>query len=430
MRFLACLNRRGQALIGRDGMSGTQRTFAALDLLRGMGALAVVLTHYPDFFGLARTNGAYLAVDLFYVLSGFVIGYAYERRLAGGMRPPEFMVARYVRLYPLYMLGTAIGLVVYVLLLFGPSPRLTGAEILMTLPFSLLFLPTFVALFLPSYGGLSGVYPLDFPAWTLFYELAVNVVYGFTHRLLSTLRLILVVIISAIALILTGLYYGNLAVGYVWTDFVGGIPRVSFSFFAGVLLWRIFDAYRPSPLPGFTAIALLLAFICTAAGDLPDAPTRPYYELFAVIIVFPFIVFTAARTAMGNRLRAISLQLGLASYAVYITHTPVLHGLKRLFPEAHPHITAYAPYSGLAIAALLIGAGILLERYFHDPIKNVLLRAFKSRAAGRVVRPAASEAVPIQCAVRPSEPSASLRNGGRRDYEREETRLGPQNATP
>jgi peptidoglycan/LPS O-acetylase OafA/YrhL len=402
-------------------MADTQRAFATLDLLRGVGALAVVVTHYPDFFGLERTNGAYLAVDLFYVLSGFVLAYAYERRIAAGMPPVDFVIARFVRLYPLYLLGTVIALAVYVLLLFTSSPRLTGPEILLTLPFSLLFLPTFVAPFLASYGGLGAVYPLNFPAWTLFYELAVNLLYGFSYRLLTTRRLIVMVFVSAIALIFTGLYFGNLAVGYAWIDFIGGVPRVLFSFFAGVLLWRLFQSYRPSPLPGYTAIALILVFVCTAAGDTPTAAMRPYYELFAVLIVFPCMVFIAARTVMGRRLRAISLQLGLASYAVYIIHTPVLHGLKKLFPPVHPYITAAAPWSGLAIAALLIGAGILLERYFHQPIRDAVLGAMKSRKRARALQLAAGEAKAAQFSAPASEALALPLTGGRLGYEREET---------
>ena len=150
-------------------MTGTKHKFHTLDGLRGIAALAVVSLHTKDVMGGLPFPRAYLAVDLFFIMSGIVIAYAYDRRLAGEMTARQFMLARLVRLYPLYILGTviftagiAIGLASGI-----PFELWNGDKLLWAA------LPAFFML--PSYAeGFSTLYPLNGPTWSLMLDLCVN----------------------------------------------------------------------------------------------------------------------------------------------------------------------------------------------------------------------------------------------------------------
>src|ERR1017187_8440436 len=97
----------------RTGMEVAQprRSYRTLDGLRGVGAFMVVMRHVPGFFGPIRVPESFLAVDLFYLVSGFVVAHAYGERLNAGGFLKAFMKTRLIRLYPLYFIGMAIGLV-------------------------------------------------------------------------------------------------------------------------------------------------------------------------------------------------------------------------------------------------------------------------------------------------------------------------------
>ena len=85
--------------------------FGALDGLRGVAAVIVVLHHLGnERLGPFNPTFGYIAVDLFFALSGFVIALNYDHRFAGGMTVKEFMLKRVLRLYPLYAAGLLLSL--------------------------------------------------------------------------------------------------------------------------------------------------------------------------------------------------------------------------------------------------------------------------------------------------------------------------------
>src|ERR1700722_3197255 len=116
--------------------------FSALDGLRGVAAISIVVFHYSQNLGWELLPNAYLAVDFFFMLSGFVIAHAYEARLRSGQTVAEFMQRRLIRLYPLYWLGTTLPIIlIAVAAWFGeshPAGTLTAASYFL----GLLFLPT------------------------------------------------------------------------------------------------------------------------------------------------------------------------------------------------------------------------------------------------------------------------------------------------
>lgn len=113
--------------------------YAILDGLRGVAALTVIWYHVFEGFETSpldqKFNHGYLAVDFFFILSGFVVGYAYDdrwagRRAGGGMRMRDFLKRRIVRLHPMVVLGSVLGAVCVtcifpVLVYMGASGRIS-----------------------------------------------------------------------------------------------------------------------------------------------------------------------------------------------------------------------------------------------------------------------------------------------------------------
>lgn len=93
----------------RESKPQRDSVFHALGALRGVAAIGVVIFHFQHFFPPDSVPGGYLAVDLFFIMSGVVLSHAYEPRFQNGMGAREFMRARLIRLYPLYFLGFIAG---------------------------------------------------------------------------------------------------------------------------------------------------------------------------------------------------------------------------------------------------------------------------------------------------------------------------------
>jgi len=194
----------------RDGASqaasesGSRRQYQTLDGLRGVAALGIVVLHTPHFFDHWHLPYSFLAVDLFFVLSGFVLAASYETKLQSGMTAMQFLRIRLLRLYPLYLLGTMLGVPVALMAMRyggnGLSVEWSQGLFWSSLPLSLLMLPT------PTTGVDGVLYPFNPVLWTLFFEIAVNLLYALLARQLSDNRWLLgVVIVSAAALVTYGL---------------------------------------------------------------------------------------------------------------------------------------------------------------------------------------------------------------------------------
>jgi peptidoglycan/LPS O-acetylase OafA/YrhL len=310
--------------------------FPVLDLLRGVAAVAVALSHAEEFLGVPANSP--LCVDLFFVLSGFVLGHAYDHRLANGMSGAAFMRARLIRLYPLYLVGLALGVLAL-------HDQIRGVPELMAVACALAFLPTSLTPLL---------YPFNPPAWSLFFELAINVVYGFSRPA----RLGVLVSVMAASLVIVTLTYGTLHLGSAWPTVGGGLARVGFSFFAGQMVWRFYARRERAPLPSWIAFLLAAAFIAAVA-----VPPWLAVELPLVLVGFPVLIYLAARTPLSGPLGKLATQAGLASYPLYVIHYPML---RLLAPHLEP-----GPMWWLVIAAL-VPVSIALERYVHEPVKSWL----------------------------------------------------------
>lgn len=336
--------------------------YATLDGMRGAAALLVALYHFQQASGVAAIPG-YLAVDMFFAISGFIIARTYCPRLADGMAFGSFVAARLARLYPLYLLGLIIGATVAAALAtLPPGAILSDAGI------NALMLPTPFA---------RDLFPLNGPAWSLFFELAVNLLFALALWRMPARAI--AAMMAAAALLLApeakGPAYFNL--GWDWHSFNQGAERTLYSFSAGVLIHRWTDARRTSP----AALAPLLLLVALVGARAPEG-VRLGWELLCVLALLPGLVALGARIEPPPVLRGMFERLGALSYAVYAIHWPLL-------PVLAPPLARLGPIAGAALyLAAVIPLAWLAVRCFETPMRAAIRRALQPRPL-TTTRPAA-----------------------------------------
>ena len=202
--------------------------FALLDGLRGVAALVVLTFHLVQQHDLTALPFAGLAVDFFYLLSGFVVAFAYEQRLqSGAMGLTSFALVRITRLYPLILLGTTVGIAL-ALLATTFKHSVTYQQVALSGTLALLLLPSYV---FPQWET---AYPFNMASWSLTFELFVNAIYGAIVPNLTSRRLIVLTACSAIVLAWVAFMNHGIAGGNDQGNFAYGFGRVMFPFFAGV----------------------------------------------------------------------------------------------------------------------------------------------------------------------------------------------------
>lgn len=326
-----------------DGPVGTRpHRFLVLDGLRGVAALVIVVFHT----GSSRfIPGGYLAVDLFFCLSGFVLAHAYGSSTIG---MGAFIKARLIRLYPLYFVGLVLGLVI---VRPGALNSVSGL------------------LFLPAVGKVGDVYrpyPFNVAAWSLFFELAVNLMW-FPQRRMSTRRLwaglVVAGFFAAGAIVVCGT--GDIGSTGPWF-FVQGMCRVVFPFFLGALLHRLWAAGRLSLRPPWwLAVALMCAMFM-----LPGP--RIVTDLFCVVVLVPLVVALGAASFQPGKVSTVCSALGEASYPVYILHSALLLGVAPLIPDM-PDRSYFVAAAALPLALALAWAAVKL---YDRPVRRWLSARF------------------------------------------------------
>jgi peptidoglycan/LPS O-acetylase OafA/YrhL len=305
--------------------------FAPLNGLRGVAALCVVIYHSSVIMGVQVAPRGYLAVDLFFVLSGFVIAHAYERRFRHGLKPLVFFWWRLKRFYPLYLTGFLIGACAMALDLLNPPAALTWRQFGAALIGGALFLP------LP----LADLYPLNVPAWSLLCELLVNLIYGLLWK--RRIALAVLAVVSGLALLM-------LSYPIRRPDLATGMLRACFSFPVGVFIHRFRARLPLLPIPAWFIIAALGVVLLT-----------PFPELPAIGLAFPLGIALLARCDNGPGFEL----LGRLSFPLYAVHWPLLQlglGLKRHIP-LDPVVQGWA-WVAVAVAAAW-AADRLIDRRRH-----------------------------------------------------------------
>jgi peptidoglycan/LPS O-acetylase OafA/YrhL len=340
------------------------RVFHTLDALRGIAAIGVLLFHMREPFAPLEIPGGYLAVDLFFMMSGVVLSHAYESRFRSGMGTLDFMRVRLIRLYPVYFLGTLLAIAVTLASMRGRNIQNWDAA-------SLIQAALLALLFLPNFSARSYLFPLNIPSWSLFLELVVNLLFVITWPLLTSRRLIAVSLLMGGAVCLAIAQQGSIDQGSTGTGFAVGLARTIFGFSVGVLIARrIRDVHRGES--NLVFLAIMAIFVIAIAGR-PEGELRAIWDGVCVLVVFPLLVFGGTLIDPGSRLRKLATFLGVTSYTVYVFGSP----LSSIVNSATRHFTGStvgAPYSGVALLAVLLAGCWLVDRYIDMPVRRQLSR--------------------------------------------------------
>ncbi len=322
--------------ISSAAFADTKPHYELLDGLRGVAALMVVWHHVFEGFATSPVdqgfNHGYLAVDFFFILSGFVIGYAYDDRWKT-LRIQDFFQRRWIRLHPMVVMGAVLGM-----LTFCGHGRLQwdGTQVAMPMVWAALLLHCFLLPVAPGMGaevrGNGEMYPLNGPAWSLFFEYIGNILYALCLRRLSTKALLWLVGLSGTALALFVFFdfsgYEHLGVG--WTlaayNFPGGLLRMLFSYAAGLAISRVF---RPLPVRGafwLCTLVLFGLFSVPYAGGSGWPWVNGLFDCACVLFVFPALVCLAASGKTTDKVSAgVCRFLGDISYPLYMVHYPFMY---------------------------------------------------------------------------------------------------------
>lgn len=371
----------------------TKAHYAILDGLRGMAALMVVIYHIFEGYAFARggiiesLNHGYLAVDFFFILSGFVVGYAYNDRLGKSMKTKVFLKRRLIRLHPMVIMGAVIGVATFCI---QGSTQWDGTEI----SISLVMLSMLCAmLFIPAFPGgcyeIRGngeMFPLNGPSWSLFFEYIGNILYALFVRRLSTKQLTAIVVSLGIGYTAFAVFdasgYGNMGVG--WTldsiNFLGGMLRMLFPFSMGLLLSRNF---KPFKVKGSFWLASSILIIIFAIPYIPSDGNICYngiLEAVCVTLIFPILVrLGASGSTADHKSTAICNFLGRISYPLYMIHYPIMYLFYAWLIENKAPAFAETWQAALGVYVTCIILALLCMKLYDEPVRGYLAKKFLSR---------------------------------------------------
>ncbi|MBE7176146.1 MAG: acyltransferase [Mucilaginibacter polytrichastri] len=360
----------------------TKPHYPVLDGLRGVAAIIVVTFHLTEPLGTGHldilVNHGYLAVDFFFLLSGFVIGYAYDDRWHK-MSVGTFFKRRIERLQPMVIMGMTLGAVGFY---FTDS---TIWPLIHTIPvwkMLLVMLIGYTVLPVPlslDIRGWDEMHPLNSVGWSLFFEYIANILYAAGIRKLSNAAMAILVLIAAGALAHLAISSPNGDVSGGWTlnteQVRIGFTRTMFPFFAGLLLSRV---ARPTRIKNaFLLCSVLVAVVLymPRIGGAERLWLNGIYESVVIILVFPLIVYLGASAAtQGTTERRICKFLGDISYPLYLVHYPLVYFYVAWISDHNGVTLAQAwPY-----ALLILVGGIALAyatlKWYDEPVRKWLRR--------------------------------------------------------
>jgi peptidoglycan/LPS O-acetylase OafA/YrhL len=346
-----------------DAPAHTTKHLQALDGLRGIAALCVLFLHAAELINLTyKPPSAGLAVDFFFLLSGYVLAFAYDSKLDETSRSrDQFAIRRIVRLYPMLFLGSGLGVVVAMLGHTAVSP--------------LLIIGSFLLLPVGFISGISNAqaYPYNNPVWSLFFELTVNFVYGSRFGRSGVSVLFIVVAVSAIGLAVTSsvLEPGSFQlIGFEsFGLFLAGAFRVCCSFWLGVALFRLGLSGKMRPLPLWLASVLLLAaLLAPISGSL--------YSFVAILLIFPVLVVGTATTRVSLFKGKICRVAGELSYPLYLLHQPLFRIVKNIPDVLHIAIAPAVLFVAGTLASVAIAFAAL--HLIDLPVRNYLTKVARN----------------------------------------------------
>ena len=398
----------------------TKTHYILLDGLRGVVALMVLWYHVFEGFAFAKGsvietfNHGHLGVDFFFMLSGFVISYAYDDRWKdkstrqqvnettnGGesessMTLGSFFKRRLIRLHPMLVLGTLIGLITFFI---QGGVKWDGASV----PLHWIMLAFLLTLFfVPAYPGAAydirgngEMFPLNGPSWSLFFEYIGNIVYALFLRRLSNKSLCVFTVVLGILWIwfVTFDISGYDMIGIGWTldavNFFGGFLRMMFPFSFGMLMARNFgqrstvNGQQSFFIRNIFWIAIIVMFALFSMPYFPKTETisvNGIYELFCIMMVFPIIVWLGASSKMMNSFTTkLCKFLGDMSYPLYIVHYPVMYLFYAWLIENGYYTLGETWQVVILVMVLNIALAYLCLKFYDEPVRRWLTKKFMKR---------------------------------------------------
>ena len=374
-----------EARISASAFADTKPHYDLLDGLRGVAALTVVCFHLFEAYATShldqRINHGYLAVDFFFILSGFVVGYAYDDRWTK-MTVREFLTRRLVRLQPMAVIGALIGAVMF---------YTQGCPVwdVSAVPVAMLLVATLMNAFMipatpgAEIRGVGEMYPLNGPAWSLFFEYIGNVLYALFIRRLSTRALAVLVAAAGCGLAAFSVWgpLGDICVGFSLTgeNIVGGSLRLLFAFPAGLLLSRVFRPVRVRGAFWIGSLAVVALASVPRIGGSEHLWMNGVYDALCAVVLFPLIVWIGASGKTTDRVTSrICKFLGDISYPLYMVHYPFIYLYYAWVKNENLTFGQSLPGAAALVAGSVALAWLCL-RFYDEPVRSFLSKRLLRR---------------------------------------------------
>ncbi|MFC6103570.1 acyltransferase family protein [Olivibacter domesticus] len=338
--------------------------YEVLDGLRGVAAVSIVVFHFLEFVYLDYSKNflghGFLAVDFFFCLSGFVIGYAYDDRVEK-IGVWKFFKARLIRLHPLVILGAVFGLLGFLVDPFSEQQVPYSAGKLFLIFLSSIFLIPFPVM--PERGF--GLFGFNTPSWSLFFEYVANIFYVLFLYKMRRGPLLLLLTLSAGALCFVSYRAGTLIGGWDGRSFWDGCARISYSFLAGLLVYRFNWIIKTRIRFIGLSILLLLTFI------VPYFKWNWLVESMIVLFYFPLLIAIGAGATLTKGYKKLCIFLGKISYPLYMTHIPAIWMFGNYY-NSHQVSSGQLFFIVTIGTVLLFGLAYLVMVIYDIPIRKYL----------------------------------------------------------
>ena len=372
--------------------------YEILDGLRGVAAVLVVLFHLLETYSGGQAhqiiNHGYLAVDFFFVLSGFVIGYAYDDRW-DKMTTWGFFKRRLVRLQPMVIMGTIVGACFY---FFGQGDgfpligNVDGWKVLLAFVMGCLMIPCGAGMDIRGWGEMNS---FNGPNWSLTWEYVGNILYALVFRRLPKIGLAVLAAAAAFCtldLCLDWNVFGLLTEGHAghrYTVIGGwsltaeqvyiGLTRLFYPFLIGLLISRVGKFIKVKN--GFWWCSLILAVLfsipCVGGeGNILNG----VYNAICILVLMPLVVMMGAGSQIkGEKSTRVCNFLGEISYPLYITHYPLMY-MQMNWAWSHPDAPVYA-HVMVCVACFFLSIGIAYSclRLYDIPVRKWLTEKWLKR---------------------------------------------------
>jgi peptidoglycan/LPS O-acetylase OafA/YrhL len=351
-----------------------------MDAVRGLAAICVLTRHthlLPFVF-----FRSYLAVDLFFMLSGFVIASAYSKKMERGeLSTVGFLRVRLIRLYPMFFASAFLsGLEFAAIVLHKTGPADVSLKTVgISTALALAFVPY-------RLGASAALFPLNGAYWSLFFELASNLVYAVLRPVLNTGFLLFIIAASGVVVAFSGAANGDMNVGFSWgaLSVAAGLARAVLGIFVGLLLHRfrrVIRTYAIGRVSPWIAVAVIVAVLTSPSFGARNAS----FDLFCIFAIFPVCVFWSARPVDVTRSHRGMLFLGAASYPLYVLHAPCGYFVAWAFK-------GFLPAQGLLIGGIFVVAMVvacaLFERRIDEPLRLWITKHISPRFSRSPLREA------------------------------------------